>query len=111
LQDDFYLSATVFSPLHALQFSNTTCALGTHLTPAQLGQLSGQPGRWVHILFNQDENQAAQHASQALASQLQHVGLTVAVVLLPDGQDPNSYFVAGAQAADPTLLLQEAESR
>ena len=83
----------------------------THLTPAQLGQLFGQPGRRIYILFDQDENQAGQHASQALASQLQQAGLTVAMVALPDGQDPNSYFVAGAQAADLTLLLQEAESR
>ena len=92
-------------------FPNTTCALGTHLTPAQLGQLSGQPGRRVYILFDQDENQAGQHASQSLALQLQQAGLTVAMVALPDGQDPNSYFVAGAQTADLTLLLQEAESR
>jgi DNA primase len=92
-------------------FTNTTCALGTHLTPAQLGQLSGQPGRRIYILFDQDENQAGQHASQSLALQLQHADLTVAMVALPDGQDPNSYFVAGAQAADLTLLLQEAESR
>jgi DNA primase len=92
-------------------FPNTTCALGTHLTPAQLDQLSGQPGRRVYILFDQDENQAGQHASQALAAQLQHAGLTVVMVSLPDEQDPNSYFVAGAQAADLALLLQEAESR
>ena len=92
-------------------FSNTTCALGTHLTPTQMGQLSGQPGRRVYILFDQDENQAGQRASHSLALQLQHAGLTVAMVSLPDEQDPNSYFVAGAQAADLTLLLQEAESK
>ncbi len=97
--------------LWQLGSSNTTCALGTHLTPAQLGQLSGQPGRRVYILFDQDKNQAGQHASQALALQLQQAGLIVAMVSLPDGQDPNSYFVAAAEAADLTVLLQEAESR
>ena len=92
-------------------FPNTTCALGTHLTPAQLGQLSGQLGRRIYILFDQDENQAGQHASQSLALQLQHAGLTVAIVSLPNRQDPNSYFVAGAHDEDLSLLLQEAESR
>ena len=92
-------------------FCNTTCAMGTHLTSAQLSQLSDQPGRRVYILFDQDENQAGQHASWSLALQLQQVGLTVALVSLPDGQDPNSYFVAGAQAVDLALLLQEAETR
>ena len=92
-------------------FLNTTCAMGTHLTSAQLSQLSGQPGRRVYILFDQDENQAGQHASRSLALQLQQAGLTVALVSLPDGQDPNSYFIAGAQAVDLALLLQEAETR
>jgi DNA primase len=92
-------------------FPNTTCGLGTHLTPAQLGQLSGQLGRRIYILFDQDGNQAGQHASQSLALQLQHAGLTVAIVSLPNRQDPNSYFVAGAQDEDLSLLLQEAESR
>jgi len=69
-------------------FSNTTCALGTHLTPAQLGQLSGQLGRRVYILFDQDENQAGQHASQSLALQLQQAGLTVATVSLPMDRIP-----------------------
>ena len=41
-------------------FRNTTCAIGTHLTPAQLSQLSDQPGRSVYIAFDQDENQAGQ---------------------------------------------------
>jgi DNA primase len=92
-------------------FSNTTCAMGTHLTSAQLSQLSDQPGRRVYILFDQDENQAGQHASRSLALQLQQAGLTVALVSLPEGQDPNSYFVAGAQAADLTRCFQEAETR
>lgn len=89
-------------------FRNTTCALGTHLTSTQLQQLCDRPDRLLYIVFDQDENQAGQIASQALARKLQTAGLTVHCVRLPDGQDPNSYFVHGASAADFTLCLQGA---
>ena len=89
---------------------NTTCACGTHLTPTQLHQLSDSPNRWVYLAFDQDRNQAGQHAAQALAHRLQRMGLVVARVRLPDGHDPNSYFRAGATPADCSRLIQEARS-
>ena len=51
-------------------FRNTTCAIGTQLTPAQLAQLAEQPGRSVYIAFDQDENQAGQKAARQLAQRL-----------------------------------------
>ena len=48
-------------------FRNTTCAVGTQLTSAQLAQLSDRPGRFVYIVFDQDENLAGQKASHQLA--------------------------------------------
>jgi DNA primase catalytic core len=90
-------------------FRNTTCAFGTHLTLPQLRQLSDPPGRRVYLVFDQDENQAGQQASLALAHRLQRAGLAVTRVQLPAGQDPNSYFVRGARAADFTLCLQGAQ--
>jgi DNA primase len=90
-------------------FRNTTCAFGTHLTATQLRQLSDSPGRRVYLVFDQDENQAGQHASQALAGRLQQAGLAVSLVQLPAGQDPNSYFVRGARANDFILCLQGAQ--
>jgi DNA primase len=92
-------------------FRNATCALGTHLSPAQFHQLSDPPARRVYLVFDQDENQAGPHASQALARRLQRVGLAVSIVALPAGQDPNSYFVAGARASDFTFCLQGAQPR
>jgi len=89
-------------------FRNTTCAFGTHLTPPQFRQLSDPPGRDLYLVFDQDENQAGQHASRALARQLQQAGSGVSIVQLPAGQDPNSYFVAGARAADFVHCLQGA---
>ena len=90
-------------------FRNTTCAIGTQLTPAQLAQLTDQPGRSVFIAFDQDENQAGQNGSHQLAQRLQGIGMRAYVVQLPQGHDPNSYFVAGATPADFTNCLQRAQ--
>ena len=90
-------------------FRNTTCAIGTQLTPAQLAQLADQPGRSVYIAFDQDENQAGQKASSQLARRLQDAGIAARIVQLPHGHDPNSYFVAGATAADFTHCLERAQ--
>jgi DNA primase len=90
-------------------FRNTTCALGAQLTPAQWAQLTDQPGRLVYIAFDRDSNQAGQKASHQLALRLENAGLPAHIVQLPDGHDPNSYFVAGARAADFTARLREAD--
>jgi len=90
-------------------FTNTTCAFGTHLTPAQFAQLGDRGDRLVFIVFDNDASHAGQHAAQALAGRLHTAGLTARVVQLPDGHDPNSYFTAGATAADFTHCLEEAQ--
>jgi DNA primase len=92
-------------------FRNTTCALGTHLTSRHVAQLCELPKRCLYIAFDHDENQAGQHAGTQLASSLKHVGLEVRTVHLPHGQDPNSYFVAGATAADFKACLERAHDR
>jgi DNA primase len=89
-------------------FRNTTCAIGTQLTPAQLAQLAEPPGRSVYLVFDQDDNQAGQWASHQLALRLQGAGIRTYIVQLPHGHDPNSYFVAGA-AADFTDCLERAQ--
>ena len=90
-------------------FRNTTCALGTHLTSAQIAQLCEPPARCVYIAFDHDENQAGQHTAHQLARHLEEAHLAVRVVHLPDGHDPNSYFVAGATAADFSDCLEQAQ--
>jgi DNA primase len=90
-------------------FRNTTSAIGTHLTSTQLDQLCNPTGRLVYITFDQDENQAGQRASRDLARCLEDAGVTARIVQLPDGHDPNSYFVAGATAADFTARLEGAQ--
>jgi DNA primase len=90
-------------------FRNTTCALGSHLTAFQFRQLSAEPHRLVYIVFDQDENQAGQLSAYQLARRLAAVGLPARVVHLPAGQDPNSYLVAGATAANFADCLEGAQ--
>ena len=92
-------------------FRNTTCAFGTHLTAVQWSQLCDQPGRCVYIAFDQDANHSGQRASHLLATRLEGAGLQARIVGLPPEQDPNSYFAAGATAADFLICLQQAQSR
>jgi DNA primase len=91
-------------------FRNTTSAIGTHLTSTQFDQICHLPRRLVYIAFDQDENQAGQQAAQQLAERLQTAGVAAHIVHLPDGHDPNSYFAAGATAADFAACLPGAHS-
>ena len=90
-------------------FRNTTCALGTHLTPWQFQQLTDRPDRSIYIVLDQDENRAGQQASRQLAQRLADAGVSARMVSLPPGHDPNSFLAAGATAADFTRCLQQAQ--
>jgi DNA primase len=87
-------------------FRNTTCAFGIHLTPTQLAQLSDRPDRTVWIAFDSDP--AGRNATGALAQQLRHTCLSVRMVDLPAGHDPNSFFASGASAGEFQSCLQNA---
>jgi hypothetical protein len=52
---------------------------GLILSSAQLDQLCDQPGRLVYIVFDQDENQAGQQASQQLRLRLERAGATALI--------------------------------
>jgi len=94
--------------LWQLGFTNTTCALGTHLSPVQLAQLCRRPGRRVCILFDQDGNGAGQQAALDCAHRIEQAGLIPSLVSLPAGHDPSSYCAAGATFADFARLLEAA---
>jgi len=87
-------------------FINTTCAFGVHLTDAQFSQLSDHRDRTAFIAFDSDP--AGQKAACALGQRLQRVGLSVRIIDLPAGQDPNSYFVEGASQAHFDRCLRNA---
>ena len=90
-------------------FRNTTSAIGTHLTPRQFDPLLDRPARPVYIVLDQDENRAGQQAAHQLAQSLESAGVAGYIVHLPPHHDPNSFFAAGATAADFAACLQRAQ--
>lgn len=89
-------------------FRQLTCALGTHLNARQFRQLCDAP-RTVYLTFDADANGSGQQASQRLALRLRAQGITPRRVLLPDGHDPNSFFVQGGDPRQFQSLLEAAQ--
>ncbi len=88
-------------------FHNVTCSVGNHLNAYQFRQLCDGT-RTVYLTFDADRNGSGQQAAQRLACQLREQGLNARRVLLPEGQDPNSFFVQGGDARQFRCLLEEA---
>jgi DNA primase catalytic core len=88
-------------------FRHLTCSLGTHLNACQFQQLCDRP-RTVYLTFDVDANGSGQQASQQLAHRLRAQGIATHQVLLPEGQDPNSFFVQGGDAGQFQALLEAA---
>jgi DNA primase len=89
-------------------FRHLTCSLGTHLSTHQLQQLCDRR-RTVYLAFDVDANGSGQQASQQLAHRLRARGIATRRVLLPDGHDPNSFFVQGGDAGQFQALLEAAQ--
>jgi DNA primase len=81
--------------------------MGNHLNAHQLRQLCDRT-RTVYLAFDADNNGSGQQAAQCLARRLREQGITARPVLLPEGHDPNSFFVNGGSARDFNCLLEEA---
>jgi DNA primase len=88
-------------------FRNVTCSLGAHLNARQLEQLCDEH-RTVYVTFDADTNGSGQRAAESLARRLVAHGLTVRRVRLPDGHDPNSFFVEVGEARQFQLLVEAA---
>lgn len=89
-------------------FQNVTCAMGSHLNARQLRQLCDSP-RTVYLAFDADTNGSGQHAAQRLWRTLRERGIGARLVSLPDGHDPNSFFVHGGTARQFQSLLEAAQ--
>jgi DNA primase len=96
-----------YAALWQAGFQNVTCSLGTHLNARQLGQLCDGP-RTVYVTFDADGNGSGQQAAQCLSRSLRERGITARLVSLPEGHDPDSFFVAGGDAQQFHHLLKEA---
>jgi DNA primase len=88
-------------------FHNVTCSMGNHLNAHQYRQLRDSP-RTVHLAFDADTNGSGQQASQSLACRLREQGMNVRRVSLPDGHDPNRFFVEDGDARQFQALLEAA---
>jgi DNA primase len=88
-------------------FYNVTCAMGNHLNAHQYRQLCDSR-RTVYLAFDADTNSCGQQAAQSLACRLRERGVNVRTVALPEGHDPNSFFVRGGNAHEFQRLLEQA---
>jgi DNA primase len=89
-------------------FRNATCALGNQLNALQFRQLCDGATRIVYLAFDVDGNGSGQRAAQRLSRQLSVQGVTAVQVELPDGHDPNSFFVSGGDGNAFQRLLERA---
>jgi len=89
-------------------FRQVTCSLGSHLNVRQFRQLCNGT-RTVYLAFDTDVNGSGQQASKRLADRLRAESIAVRRVALPEGHDPNSFFIQGADAADFQALLEAAQ--
>jgi DNA primase len=89
-------------------FHNVTCSLGTHLNARQFRQLCDAP-RTVYLAFDADSNRSGQQAAHCLSRRLRVRGIAARLVSLPEGHDPNSFFVQGGDARQFQSLLEAAQ--
>jgi DNA primase len=94
-------------------FRNVTCSLGTHLNAQQFRQLcaddeGGGKSRMVYLALDCDDNGSGQRATQCLSERLRAAGIATLRVELPEGHDPNSFFVSGGSAQEFQRLLERA---
>ena len=64
--------------------------------------------RTVYLVFDSDANGSGQTAAQCMSRRLGAQGVSARRVLLPDGHDPNSFFVQGGSAQQFQRLLNAA---
>jgi DNA primase catalytic core len=96
-----------YAALWQAGFRHVTCSLGAHLNACQFRQLCDRR-RTVYLTFDVDANGSGQQASQRLAECLRAQGIATRRVLLPEGHDPNSFFVQGGDAEQFQALLKAA---
>ncbi len=88
-------------------FRNVTCSMGNHLNGRQYRQLCDRP-RTVYLAFDADPNGSGRQAAHSLAGRLREQGMNVRSVSLPDGHDPNTFFVGDGDARQFQALLEAA---
>jgi DNA primase len=96
--------------LHQAGFENAVASLGTSFTEEQAAELR-KYAEYVFLCFDGDAagSAAATKAVDVASKRIEHAGSSVRIVLLPPGEDPDSYVrTRGAQAF--RSLLESAKS-
>jgi hypothetical protein len=62
----------------------------------------------VYLALDADANGSGQQAAQRLSQRLRAEGITTWRVELPNGYDPNSFFVGGGNVHEFQCLLERA---
>jgi DNA primase catalytic core len=91
--------------MHQAGFENAVAALGTSFTPEQATELR-KYAEYVYLCFDGDTagNAAATKAVDVASKAIEHTGSAVRIVLLPPGEDPDSYLRQHGAAALRDLL-------
>jgi DNA primase len=89
-------------------FLQAVAALGSHLNSTQWAQLSTASSRTIYLCLDADGNGSGPRAARQLGMRLTEAGLEARRVELPCGHDPNSFFAAGADAAEFQRYLDRA---
>ncbi len=97
-----------YAALWQAGFHNVTCSLGAHLNARQFRQLCDGP-RTVFLAFDADSTGSGQQAAQSLVCRLTQKRVKVRTVVLPEGHDPNTFFVQGGHARQFQSLLEAAQ--
>ncbi|HVR45175.1 MAG TPA: DNA primase [Candidatus Binatia bacterium] len=96
--------------LHQAGFQNAVAALGTSFTPEQAAELR-KYADYVFLCFDGDAagSAAATKAVDVASKAIEHTGSAVRIVLLPPGEDPDSFV--RSQGADAFRRLLEGARR
>jgi len=97
-----------YAALWQAGFHNVTCSMGNQLNLHQYRQLCNRP-RTVYLAFDADANGSGQKAAQSLARRLKEQGISARTLSLPDGDDPNSFFLQHGDARQFQSLLEAAQ--
>jgi DNA primase len=97
-----------YAALWQAGFHNVTCSLSTNLNARQFRQLCDGL-RTVYLAFDADRNGSGQQAAQELACRLAEQSVNVRIVALPEGHDPNSFFIGDGDAHQFQCLLKAAQ--
>jgi DNA primase len=82
--------------------------MGSHLNTYQFRQLCDGE-RTVYLTFDADTNDSGQVAARALSNRLREQGVAALRVSLPEGHDPNSFFIEGGEVRQFQALLEAAQ--